>query len=350
MNVESTPFGTTRSGQAVTQYTLTNDAGMEVGVLDYGGIITKIIVPAADGTPGDVVLGFDNLADYQAKSPFFGCITGRVANRLAQARFTLDGTEYQLARNDGQNHLHGGPVGFDKVMWDAEPFTADDGVGVKLHYLSPDGDQGFPGALDTTVTYTLSNDNALRVDYAATTDAPTILNLTNHTYFNLAGGGNVGEHVVELDADAFTPVDSTLIPNGELRDVTGTPHDFRTPTAIGARIDQDDEQLKLGGGYDHNWVVRGTPGELRRAARVEAPSTGRVLEVYTTQPGVQLYTGNMMPTVTGKGGQEYTRRTGFCLETQHFPDAPNQPTFPSIVLRPGEQFHETTVFKFDVTE
>ncbi|MEZ4581476.1 MAG: aldose epimerase family protein [Caldilineaceae bacterium] len=273
-----------------------------------------------------------------------------MANRLAQARFTLDGTEYQLARNDGQNHLHGGPVGFDKVMWDAEPFTADDGVGVKLHYLSPDGDQGFPGALDTTVTYTLSNDNALRVDYAATTGAPTILNLPTTPISNLAGGGNVGEHVVQLGADAFTPVDSTLIPNGELRDVTGTPHDFRTPTAIGARIDQDDEQLKLGGGYDHNWVVRGTPGELRRAARVEAPSTGRVLEVYTTQPGVQLYTGNMMPTVIGKGGQEYTRRTGFCLETQHFPDAPNQPNFPSIVLRPGEQFHETTVFKFGVTE
>lgn len=350
MNVESTPFGTTRGGREVTLYTLTNDNGMKVGVLNYGGIITEIIVPAADGTPGDVVLGFDTLADYETKSPFFGCITGRVANRIAQGRFTLDGQAYQLAQNNGENHLHGGLVGFDKVVWDAEPFSADGAVGVRLRYLSPDGDQGYPGALDTSVTYTLTNENALRIDYEAVTDAATILNLTNHTYFNLAGGGNIGGHIMRLDAAAFTPVDGTLIPTGELRSVEGTPHDFRTPTAIGARIENDDEQLKLGGGYDHNWVVMGEPGTLRPAARVEEPTTGRTLEVYTTQPGVQLYTGNMMPDVTGKGGQEYTRRTGFCLETQHFPDAPNQPNFPSIVLRPGEHFHETTVFQFGVTE
>lgn len=350
MNVESTPFGTTRNGREVTLYTLANDNGMEVGVLNYGGIITKIIVPAADGTSGDVVLGLDTLADYETKSPFFGCITGRVANRLAQGRFTLDGQTYQLAQNNGENHLHGGLVGFDKVVWDAEPFAVDGGVGVRLRYLSHDGDQGYPGALDTSVTYMLTNENSLRIDYEATTDAATILNLTNHTYFNLAGGGNIGGHVVTLDAAAFTPVDGTLIPTGELRSVEGTPHDFRTPTAIGVRIEEDDEQLKLGGGYDHNWVVLGEPGTLRRAARVEEPTTGRVLEVYTTQPGVQLYTGNMMPDITGKGGQEYTRRTGFCLETQHFPDAPNQPNFPSIVLRPGEHFHETTVFQFGVTE
>lgn len=348
MNIEATPFGSTRDGREVMLYTLVNDRGMEVGILTYGGVITNVVVPDAAGTPGDVVLGFDNLADYTTKSPFFGCITGRVANRIAKARFTLDGVEYQLAQNNGENHLHGGRVGFDKIVWDAEPFSTDASVGVRLAYVSPDGDEGYPGALDTTVTYTLTNDNALRIDYEATTDAPTVVNLTNHTYFNLAEGGSNGEHLVVLDADKFTPIDGTLIPTGELRDVTGTPHDFRTPTAIGARIEQDDEQLKFGGGYDHNWIVRGTPGELRRAARVEEPTTGRVLEVYTTQPGVQLYTGNMMPTVTGKGGQEYSWRTGFCLETQHFPDAPNQPNFPSIVLRPGERFHETTVFKFDV--
>ncbi|HXF61132.1 MAG TPA: aldose epimerase family protein [Caldilineaceae bacterium] len=346
MQLNQQPFGAVKAGAMVDLYTLSNDQGLTTTITNYGGIITTLLAPDRHGQPGDVVLGYDTLDDYVARNPYFGCITGRYANRIAQGRFTLNGKTYQLAQNNGPNHLHGGLVGFDKVIWAAEPFTAPDGVGLTLTYLSPDGEEGYPGNLSVTVTYTLTDDNALRIDYAATTDQPTILNLTNHTYFNLAGHGDILDHVLMLNADAFTPVDETAIPYGELRPVAGTPFDFRQPTRIGERIEQDDEQLRFGQGYDHNWVINGSPGELRLAAVLTEATSGRTLEVYTTQPGIQFYSGNLLPDLTGKGGQRYTRRSGLCLETQHFPDSPNQPSFPSTVLEPGQKYLETTVFKF----
>jgi aldose 1-epimerase len=283
-----------------------------------------------------------------ARNPFFGCLVGRFGNRLGGAKFILNGKTYTLAQNNGQNHLHGGRVGFDKVLWAAEPFSTPTGVGVKLTYTSVDGEEGYPGNLAVTVVYTLNDANEFQIDYSATTDKATILNLTNHSYFNLAGQGDILNHLMQINADAFTPVDSTQIPTGEIRSVAATPFDFRTPTPIGARINQEDEQLQIGKGYDINYVINGAAGELRRAAMVSDPSSGRTLETLTTQPGVQFYTGNVLPDMVGKGGQEYHRRSGFCLETQHFPDSPNQPTFPSAVLEPGQRYEETTVWKFGV--
>ncbi|MEZ4710008.1 MAG: aldose epimerase family protein [Caldilineaceae bacterium] len=272
---------------------------------------------------------------------------GRNANRTAGGRFALDGVEYTLAQNNGSNHLHGGLIGFDKVVWQAAEFMHDDGVGVVLNYTSHAGEEGYPGNLAAQVTYTLNNENELRIDYAATTDAPTVVNLTNHSYFNLAGAGTILDHVVTLIADRYTPVDETLIPTGELAPVEGTPMDFRQPTRIGDRIDQPHVQLQRGGGYDHNWVLNGTSGILRRAATVTEPSSGRRMEVSTTQPGVQFYCGNMMPEkIVGKDGKIYPRRGGLCLETQNFPNAVNQSGFPSPVLRPGERYAQTTVFRF----
>ena len=347
MKIESRPYGQLPSGAEITEYVLTNDRGMRVQVITYGGIITALHIPDRHGDLGDVVLGYDALDGYVKKNPYFGCITGRFANRIAGGRFTLDGTTYQLAINHGPNHLHGGQVGFDKRVWQATVEEGNGAVSLALAYLSKDGEENYPGNLLVTVTYTLMSENTLRISYRASTDQPTILNLTNHTYFNLAGSGTILDHEIMINADHFTPIDEAMIPTGELRPVAGTPFDFRQPRRIGAHIDEPDEQLQRAGGYDHNFVLNGTPGELRLAARLYDPSSGRVLEVSTTEPGMQLYTGNFLDgTIVGKGGVTYARRAGLCLETQHFPDSPNHPHFPSTVLRPGEEFHSVTVFAF----
>lgn len=348
MNIQKQLYGATKSGTPVDIYTLTNDNGVEAKITNYGGIIVSLRTPDRDGELGEVTLGLDTLEDYLGLHPFFGALVGRYANRIAEGKFTLEGKEYQLAQNADGHHLHGGNQGFDKVVWEAKSTSVDDAVSLTLTYLSVDGEESYPGNLSVTVTYTLTNDDELRIDYAAETDQTTILNLTNHTYFNLAQSETILDHVMMINADEFTVVDSSVIPTGEIRSVEGTPLDFRQPTRIGERIDEDDEQLKFAGGYDHNWIVNGEPGELRLAARVSEPATGRVLEVHTTQPGVQFYSGNMMPEeMPGRDGETYKWRSGLCLETQHFPDSPNHPNFPSTVLKPGEKFHEATVFKFD---
>jgi aldose 1-epimerase len=344
-------FGTTADGKAVDLYTLTNAKGTEVRAMTYGGIIVSLRVPDRDGKLGDVVLGRDTLAQYVEASPYFGAIIGRYGNRIGKARFTLDGKEYKLAANNGPNALHGGVRGFDKVVWQAEPFQKDGNVGVVFSYTSPDGEEGYPGTLQAQVTYTLGDDDTLAFAYHATTDKATPVNLTQHSYFNLAGdgAGDILGHEVTLKASRFTPVDKTLIPTGELKSVEGTPFDFRTPQTIGARINADDEQIKFGGGYDHNYVLDRDEGAgLQLAARVYEPTTGRVMEVSTTEPGIQFYSGNFLDgTVTGKG-HVYKHRTGFCLETQHFPDSPNKPAFPSAILKPGEQYDTRTVYAFSV--
>lgn len=351
MSTTRADFGTMPDGTPVDLYTLTNVNGLVAEITTYGGAIVSLLVPDRDGNLGDVVLGFDTLDDYITKSPFFGCITGRYANRIGGARFTLNGVEYVLEQNEGENHLHGGIKGFDKVVWDAEPQSGDDGPELRLTYLSEDGEGNYPGNLSVEVVYTLTNDDELRIDYLATTDKDTIVNLTNHTYFNLAdgGAGDILDHELMIAADRFTPVDERSIPTGELRSVESTPLDFRQSAAIGARIDQSDEQLRYGGGYDHNFVLNNGGGELALAARVQDPVTGRVMEVYTTEPGVQLYTGNFLNgSFAGKGGIRYPKRSAFCLETQHFPDSPNKPDFPSTVLRVGETYQTTTVYRFTV--
>jgi aldose 1-epimerase len=348
MNLKQQPYGAIGGGSYADLYMLTNNQGVSVSLTNYGGIITALHTPDHSGQSGDIVLGYDKLEEYVARNPFFGCLVGRFGNRIAGGKFTLKGKEYSLAQNNGQNHLHGGTVGFDKVLWAAQPFTTPAGVGVNLTYTSADGEEGYPGNLAVTVAYTLTDDNEFQIDYSATTDQSTIINLTNHSYFNLRGEGDILDHLMQINADSFTPIDNTLIPTGEIRPVAGTPLDFRTPTRIGERIEQDNEQLKYAGGYDQNFVLQGTPGELRVAAVVSEPTSGRTLQVLTTQPGVQFYSGNMLPTLTGKGGQEYKRRSGLCLETQHFPDSPNQPTFPSVVLEPGEKYAQTTIWKFGV--
>lgn len=349
-SITKAPFGKTADGASVDIYTLKNTAGMEVAITTYGGRIVSLKVPGRDGKFADVVLGFDNLEGYLGVHPYFGAIVGRYGNRIAKGRFTLDGKQYKLAVNDGANSLHGGLKGFDKVVWTGREVAGGD-PSLELTYLSKDGEEGYPGNLTVKVTYTLTSANELRLDYSATTDKDTVLNVTNHSYFNLAGQGqgDVLGHVLQLNASKMTPVDAGLIPTGELKSVEGTPFDFRTPTVIGARINADDEQIKRGGGYDHNFVVDGAPGTLRPAARVSEPTSGRVLEVSTTEPGVQFYTGNFLDgTVKGKGGVAYAKRTGFCLETQHFPDSPNHPDFPTTTLKPGAEFKSTTVFKFSV--
>jgi aldose 1-epimerase len=342
-------FGATKDGTVVDIYTLTNANGVEAKIMTYGATVVSLKVPDRDGKLDDVVLGFDNVSDYEEKSPYFGCIVGRYGNRIGKGKFTLDGTEYTLAVNNGENHLHGGLKGFDKVVWEAESFENSDGVGLNLHYVSKDMEEGYPGKLDVTVTYTLTDDNELRIDYAATTDKPTVCNLTNHSYFNLAGQGlrdNSG-HELMLNADNFTPVDSTLITTGEIRPVEGTPMDFTTPTAIGKRIGDDYEQLKFGGGYDHNWVLNKDGAGMTLAASVYEPTTGRFMEVLTTEPGIQFYAGNFLDgSVTGKESRVYKYRYGFCLETQHYPDSPNRPQFPSVVLRPGDEYKTVTIYKF----
>lgn len=348
--VQPKPFGT-QDGRPITLYTLTNANGIEVDTMNYGGIILSIRVPDRKGQLADVVLGHENLQGYIPNPPFLGAIVGRYANRIANGTFTLDGKTYTLPKNDGPNTLHGGvDKTFNKVVWESEPLKDKTGKsGVAFTYLSKDGDDGWPGNLKLKVTYTLTNDNELVVDYEATTDKATPLNLSQHSYFNLAGEGtsDILNHEIMINADRFTPVDKNLIPTGELRPVKGTPLDFTTSTKIGARIDDNYDQLVLGHGYDHNWVINRKGDGLTLAARVYEPTTGRVLEVSTTQPGVQFYTGNFLDgTVTGKQGHVYKRRYGFCLETQHFPDSPNHPDFPTTILKPGETFKSKTVFKF----
>jgi aldose 1-epimerase len=342
-------FGKTPDGRDVETYTLKNRGGAEARVINYGGTIVSLKVPDREGRLADVVLGFDDVEGYRgAGSTYLGALIGRYGNRIARGRFTLNGVEYRLATNNGPNHLHGGLGGFDKVLWTVRPLKARAGPALELTYVSRDGEEGYPGTLSVRVVYTLTDANELRIDYDAKTDKDTVVNLTNHSYFNLAGegSGDILGHLLTLDSDRFLPTDQTSIPTGELRGVRGTPFDFTKPTAIGARIEADDEQLKWAKGYDHTYVVGGRAGSLRRAARVEEPKTGRVMEVWTTEPGVQLYTGNYLSGAAGKGGKPYGFRTGFCLETQHYPDSPNKPDFPSTVLRKGGRYRTTTVYKF----
>jgi aldose 1-epimerase len=343
-------FGKTPDGQPVDLYVLTNKAGAEASITNYGGAVVSLKVPDRNGKFADVVLGYDTVDGYVADKSFFGALVGRYGNRIGHAQFALDGKTYTLAKNNGENTLHGGIKGFNKALWTAKTLSVKGGQSLELSYLSKDGEEGFPGNLKVTVTYTWTDANALIIDYSATTDKKTVVNLTNHSYFNLAGqgSGDILGHQLMIQADMFTPVDAGLIPTGELRDVAGTPFDFRKPTAIGARIDQNEEQMKLGGGYDHNFVLRSPMDRAEfLAARVVDPSSGRVLEVWTTEPGVQFYTSNFLDGKTiGKGGVGYPKHAAFCLETQHFPDSPNQPKFPSVVLNPGARYHTTTTYKF----
>ena len=356
--VDRRDFGVTPEGDSVDLYTLTNGAGVTMEVTNYGGIITSLRVPGRAGIREDVVLGFDSLSaytseSYRAANPYFGALVGRYANRIAGGTFAIDGRTYTLETNNGPNHLHGGEEGFDRVVWDAESFREGDRVGVVLRHTSPDGHGGYPGRLDVRVTYTLTPDDALAIDYHATTTKATPVNLTQHSYFNLDGDGDgpILDHELTIDADRFTPVDSTLIPTGELRPVAGTPFDFREPTPIGARIDADNRQLEYGGGYDHNFVLADRPSDtLRLAARLYEPDTGRLLTVRTTEPGVQFYSGNFLDGSFAGDGEAYDRREGLALETQHFPNSPNEPDFPSTILRPGEEYTTRTVYEFSVRD
>ena len=340
-----TYWGNTPDGQSVDLYTLTNAKGSEARIATYGGVLVSLKVLDRSGAMGDVVAGFDNLQGYLTPPPYFGAIIGRYGNRIGKGRFSLSAMEYTLAKNNGENHLHGGVRGFDKRVWTAKPLSPQS---LELTYLSKDGEEGYPGNLSATVTYSLTDANELKIDYSATTDKETVVNLTNHSYFNLAGEGDILGHAVVINADRFTPVDKGLIPTGELRSVAGTPFDFRTAKTIGQRIEQKDEQLIFGGGYDHNWVLNRSGSDLESAAKVTDPKSGRVMEVLTTEPGLQFYTGNFLDgTLQGKG-RVYTRRSAFCMETQHFPDSPNKPGFPSTVLKPGNRYQTTTVYRFSV--
>jgi len=330
--------------------TLTNARGMQVTIMSYGAAVQSLTAPDRDGKFEDIVLGFDTVKDYLAGRLYFGAVVGRYCNRIAKGRFTLDGIEHTLATNNGNHHLHGGTRGFDKVKWSMGAVNETENA-VTLTYLSPDGEEGYPGEVSLSVTYALADDNSIRIDYEGTTSAPTHLNVTNHSYFNLAGqsGANILEHVVEIAADRFTPVNSDLIPSGELRCVEGTPFDFRQPRTIGSRIGGADEQLELARGYDHNWVLNRTGEGLQLAARASEPKSGRVMEVLTTEPGLQFYTGNFLDgSPVGKDGAVYDHRSAFCMETQHYPDTPNQADFPSTILRPGETYASTTIYRFMV--
>jgi len=351
-SVARADFGRTADGQKVELFTLTNAHGIEVRAINYGGIIVSLRVPDRAGHLGDVVLGYDSLDGYLKATPYFGAIVGRYGNRIAKGAFTLEGRTYKLVTNNGPNHLHGGTRGFDKVVWKADPFDGPSGVGVVLTYTSPDGEEGYPGTLNARVTYTLTDRDELSFEYFATTDKATPINLTQHSYFNLAGEGtrDVLDHQLTIDADRYTPVDATLIPTGELASVAGTPFDFRKATAIGARIEEKDEQIMRGGGYDHNFVLNRKGPGLARVIRLAEPTSGRVIDVSTTEPGVQFYSGNFLDgSITGKSGHVYRRRYGLCLETQHYPDSPNHPAFPSTILRPGAEYRSKTVLAFSTT-
>ncbi len=345
------PYGTMPDGTEVDLYTLTGNGGCRARVINFGGIVVSLEVPDRRGLVSDVVLGFDGLDGYLGEHPYFGALIGRYGNRIGKARFTLGGVEYKLAANDGANHLHGGVKGFDKVIWQGDIMEDAAGPALLLRYLSSDGEEGYPGNLTVEVTYRWTEDRGFRIDYRATTNKKTVINLTQHSYFNLAdaGASDILGHELMIAADRFTPVDAGLIPTGEFRAVEGTPMDFRRPIAIGARIEEDDEQLRFGTGYDHNWILRARDGTPALAARVYEPTTGRVMEVHTTQPGLQFYSGNLLDgSNVGKGGVSYQARSGLCLETQHFPDSPNKSEFPSTVLLPGEEYRTTTIYKFGV--
>ena len=349
MSTQEQSFGKTPEGCEVKLYTLTNSNGLKARIMTYGAILVSLEVPDRNGKLDDITLGYDDLAGYIKENPYLGVIVGRYGNRIAKGRFSLDGTTYQLATNNGENHLHGGVKGFDKVVWDAQPFEQSDAVGAKLTYLSKDGEEGYPGNLECSATYTLTNNNELKVSYEAQTDKATPVNLTHHSYFNLAGQGkgDILSHEMMINADRFTPIDKGLIPTGQLQTVKTTPMDFTKPYAIGARINQDYDQLKYGLGYDHNWVLNKNRQGLTLAARVYEPNSGRVMEIYTTEPGIQFYSGNFLDgSITGKQSRVYKHRYGFCLETQHFPDSPNKPQFPYTILRPGQKYTHLTVHKF----
>ncbi len=347
MPIRRDVFGVTPEGVEIERYILTNINGLEADIITYGGTLTGLHVLDRTSGLGDVLLGFETLAPYLGDQPFLGALIGRYGNRIAQGRFELNGVTYELACNHGQNHLHGGPNGFHRAIWQARELETGAEPALELTYLSRDGEEGYPGNLSVTVVYTLTRLDELRIEYTATTDRDTVVNLTNHAYFNLAGGGDILDHEVQLAAARFVPVDPNFIPLGDLRPVEGTALDFTTPTRIGARIEQDEEQIRNGLGYDHTWVLDKAPGELGLAARIYEPTSGRLMEVRTTEPGIQFYSGNFLDgTLTGKGGQDYTIHSGLCLETQHFPDSPNQPQFPSTVLRPGQIYRQTTIYQF----
>lgn len=349
LSITKRDFGNTADGQAVAKYTLENKGGIQVDIITYGGRITSLRTPDTQGNMKNVVLGFNNIWQYEQDNPFFGALIGRYGNRIAKGKFSLDGTEYKLAQNNGENSLHGGVKGFDKRVWNATTEESDDSVKLVLTYLSADMEEGFPGNLNTTVTYTLNKNNSLDVLYEATTDKTTVVNLTQHAYFNLSGdfSNTILDHMVEIDADTFLPVDSGLIPTGELAPVEGTPFDFREAKLVGKEINADNEQIKLGGGYDHCWVLNNQSEGYRSVATAFHPATGRNLEVLTDEPGIQFYTGNFLDgTLPAPNGGTYAQRSGFCLETQHYPDSPNQPEFPSVTLEPGETYSSKTTFKF----
>lgn len=346
--IEETVFGEMPDGTEVKKFTLKNDAGMEVDVITYGGIITRWTAPDNQGNYEDIVLGFDNLDQYINGNPYFGALIGRYGNRIAKGKFSLDGETYSLATNNGENHLHGGEKGFDKVVWNGVAKSTSEGAVLELTYTSEDGEEGYPGKLDVKVTYTLTDDDALDIHYEAVTDKPTVVNLTQHSYFNLSGklSEPVLDHEIYLNADTFLPVDGGLIPTGEFREVAGTPFDFKEPKLIGEEIDADNEQLALGGGYDHCWVLNETQEDLGLAASAFHPETGRYLEVFTNEPGIQFYSGNFLGgALPSKTGGTYVKRSGFCLETQHYPDSPNQADFPSVRLNPGDTYSSRTMFK-----
>ncbi len=350
--IERKPFGATAAGEAFL-FTLAREGSPTVTVTNQGGFIVSILAADRVGKVADVVLGYKDHAGYVSARDFMGCLVGRYANRIAKGRFVLDGKTYSLATNNGPNALHGGPTGFHARLWTPKVVSGPDGDALELTYVSKDGEEGYPGTLTAKVVYSLRADGGLVIDYTATSDAPTVVNLTNHAYFNLAGEGEgtILGHELQLESDAFTPVDATLIPTGAFTPLDGTPFDFRKPTAIGARIDAADEQIRRGGGYDHNFVLRGKLGELRRVARVSEPKSGRVLEVYTTEPGIQFYSGNFLDgSLTGKSGKPYVKRAGLCLEAQHYPDSPNRPEWPSVVLRPGQTYRQMTVYRVTVAK
>lgn len=353
LSIENSHFGTLNSGKKVQLFTLQNSKGMQVGILDYGGIIISLLAPDKKDQYSDVVLGFKSLDDYETRNPYFGAIVGRYANRIAGGKFSLEGREYQLVQNNGNNHIHGGTKAFDKVIWKAKPIEYKDRVSLELSYTSEDMEEGYPGKLVCNVTYTLTETNELQVTYQANTDKTTVVNLTQHSYFNLSGdfASPILDHELFISADEYVPVNKELIPLGDYASVEGTPFDFNTSKTIGKDIDDPHEQIQIGNGYDHSWVLKDYNSKIRMAARVIHPETGRTLEVFTTEPGLQLYTGNFLDdTLPAKGGGTYGKRTGFCLETQHHPDSPNQPAFPTVVLEPGQTYRSETLFKFSSSE
>lgn len=347
--IEKTTFGKLERGGDADLYTLTNKSGVSAKITNYGATVVSLFVPDKNGKLEDIVLGYDTPEDYAKGTSYFGAIVGRYGNRIGKGKFSIDGTEYKLAVNNGENHLHGGIVGYNKVMWNAEPVDTENGPSLKLTYMSKDGEEGYPGNVKLEVIYTLTNNNELKIEYSAVTDKPTIFNPTHHSYFNLSGGreNKILDHELMLNADKYTPVDAGLITTGKLENVENTPMDFRKPVKIGAGIDKDFEQLKFGKGYDHNWVLNNWDKTVKLAATVYEPASGRFMEVHTDQPGIQFYAGNFLDgTGTGKNGKPYQHRTGFCLETQHFPDSPNKPEFPSVRLNPGDTYRHTTIYKF----